>query len=241
MQHAVGKRSGRGRQEKQQPPSRPRSAALSRPVVIVKFSNGKHIDTALSAASAKQQQQRINEQIAARHVLLIDETGAKCGVMPVAKALAMAQERKLDLVEVAPHGKPVVCKLLDYGRHAYREKKKRNEARARQKQTATKMVKFRPNTFKGDYETKVGRIRRFLQQGDKVKVVMMFRGREIIHIQHGFQTFERLLADIAEDGSSDGKPSVEGRFINMMLVPTSKGKQAAANGAADAEPAPQEA
>ncbi|MBF2735720.1 MAG: translation initiation factor IF-3 [Betaproteobacteria bacterium AqS2] len=202
-------------------------------MVVESSPDGTRIHQALNTTA--KQQQRINEQIEAKHVLLIDEKGDKHGVMPVADALAIAQERKLDLVEVAPNGKPIVCKLLDYGRHVYREKKKRNEARSRQKQTATKMVKFRPNTFKGDYATKLGRIRRFLRQGDKVKVVMMFRGREIIHINHGFETFERLLADLAEDGAADSKPAVEGRFIQMTVLPLPGRRQAAAaNGGAAA-------
>lgn len=149
-------------------------------------------------------------------------------MLPVEEALAKASERNLDLVEVAPHGRPVVCKLLDYGRYSYHEKKKRNEARTKQRQTSTKMVKFRPNTFEGDYKVKMQRIRRFLGAGDKVKVVMQFKGREIIHAQHGFQLFRRIADEIADAGSVDAKPSAEGRFIHMVLAPVPEGKRGAA-------------
>lgn len=146
--------------------------------------------------------------------------------MPVEQALEIASEKSLDLVEVAPNGKPVVCKLLDYGRYSYHEKKKRNEAKTKQRQTTIKMVKFRPNTFEGDYKVKMQKIRRFLGAGDKVKVVMQFKGREIIHSQQGFALFNRIAEEIAEDGTVDAHPTAEGRFINMVLAPIPESKRA---------------
>lgn len=168
--------------------------------------------------------------------------------MPTPKAIEIASERKLDLVEVAANGNPVVCKLLDYGRYSYHEKKKRNEARSRSRQTGTKLVKFRPNTFKGDFKVKLGRIRRFLEAGDKVKVVMQFRGREFIYSDNGFAMFARIAEEVGELGFIDAKPSSEGRMIHMMLAPTPGRRReqakarAEANGAAAAngkeKPAP---
>ena len=154
--------------------------------------------------------------------------------MPVEKALAQATDKQLDLVEVAPQGNPVVCKLLDYGRFSYQEKKKRNEARSKQRQATTKMVKFRPNTFEGDYRIKMQKIRHFLDEGDKVKVVMQFKGREIIHSQHGFQLFDRIAAELEGQGYVDAKPSAEGRLINMTIMPVLKHKKTPSNGAATA-------
>ena len=145
--------------------------------------------------------------------------------MPVEEALALAQEKSLDLVEVAPNGKPVVCKMLDYGKYSYHEKKKRTEARAKVRVTTTKMVKFRPNTFEGDYKVKMNRIRKFLGMGDKVKVVMQFRGREIIHAQNGYQLFRRIAGEIEGDGTVDAEPTSEGRFIHMVLAPAARAKE----------------
>lgn len=161
---------------------------------------------------------RINDQIDARQVRLIDENGGQLGVLTLDEALALANTKQLDLVEVAPQTTPAVCKLMDYGRHTYQEKKRRNEARNKQRSVLTKVVKFRPNTFKGDYAVKTERIRRFLEAGDKVKVIMQFRGREIIHAQHGFEVFTRLAAELTDCCTVDSAPSTEGRFLNMVLV-----------------------
>ena len=170
--------------------------------------------------------------------MLIDDQGKQLGVIPVEQALELATNKNLDLVEVAPNGKPVVCKLLDYGRYSYHEKKKRNEARTKQRQTTTKMVKFRPNTFEGDYNVKMQKIRRFLGMGDKVKVVMQFKGREIIHLQHGFTLFNRISEEIAGEGGEglvDSKPAAEGRFIHMMLAPIPEGKRSKATAGINGE------
>ena len=162
---------------------------------------------------------RINEQIDAKAVRLIDEKGTQLGVKSISDALAIASEKQLDLVEVAPKGSPVVCKLLNYGRFAYQEKKKRNVNKTRQRNSTIKMVKFRPNTFKGDRQIKMQKIRRFLEEGDKVKAVMQFRGREIIHTQHGFEVFKQIAAELSDCGVVDLSPTAEGKFINMMLAP----------------------
>ena len=191
-----------------------------------------------AVTAQKQQQQRINEQIEARQILLIDDGGKPLGVIPTRKAIEIATERKLDLVEVASNGNPVVCKLLDYGHYSYREKKKRNEARSRSRQTGTKMVKFRPNTFEGDYKIKLARIQRFLEAGDKVKVVMQFRGREFIYSENGVAIFNRIAEEVGDFGFVDAQPSSEGRMIHMLLAPTPQKKrdQAKNNGAANGKP-----
>lgn len=162
---------------------------------------------------------RINEQIDAKVVRLIDENGGQLGIINISEALAVANDKKLDLVEIAPNDKPIVCKLLDYGRFAYQKKKKRSENKSRQRGTSTKMVKFRPNTFRGDLQVKLQKIRRFLNDGDKVKVVMQFRGREIIHTQQGFEVFKHLAEELSDCGSIDMAPVAEGKFINMMFAP----------------------
>lgn len=176
--------------------------------------------------------------IEARQVRLIGEDGAQLGVLRLEEALALAGEKQLDLVEVAANSEPAVCKLMDYGRHSYKEKKKRTEARSKQRAMMTKMVKFRPNTYKGDYEVKRNRIRRFLSAGDKVKVVMQFRGREIIHAQHGVEMFDNLAGELSDCSTVDAKPSTEGRFLNMVLAPLPtkvREQRAQLNGQADGE------
>lgn len=173
---------------------------------------------------------RANEQIHARKVRLIDDVGEQLGVLALEDALALATEKELDLVEVAPQANPVVCRLMDFGRHSYQEKKKRNEARAKQHNVMTKMVKFRPNTFKGDYEVKANKIRHFLEQGDKVKAVMQFRGREIIHAQNGYAVFKRLAEELSDCCTPDAEPTTEGRFIHMILAPLPARLRAKANG-----------
>lgn len=152
-------------------------------------------------------------------VRLIDEDGTQLGVKLIDEARQLAEAKELDLVEVANLAEPPVCKLIDYGRHAYREKKKRHEAKVKQRSTAIKTVKFRPNTFDGDYTVKSNKIRRFINGGDKVKVIMQFRGREIIHADNGKEVFARLASELADCCTVDQQPTTEGRFLNMLLVP----------------------
>ena len=167
---------------------------------------------------------------------MIDDKGERVGVIPVEEALEMASDKNLDLVEVAsPTGKHMVCKLLDYGRYSYHEKKRRNEARTKQRQATTKMIKFRPNTFEGDYKVKLQKIRRFLSAGDKVKVVMQFKGREIIHSQHGFLLFNKLAEELSDAGTVDAKPAAENRYIQMVLAPIPGSKRGKALGTVNGE------
>lgn len=152
-------------------------------------------------------------------VRLIDSEGKQVGVVPLERALDYAEESSLDLVEIMPNETPSVCKLLDYGKHKYRERKKRHEARAKQKQIMVKEVKFRLSTSTGDYETKIRNVRRFLEGGDKVKVSLWFRGREIVKTGLGFEMLDRVAKDVSDIASVEQRSKLEGKRALMMLVP----------------------
>ena len=181
---------------------------------------------------------RVNLEIDAREVFLIDDKGDKLGNLPIEEALGMAGEQRLDLVEVAPTNgtRPPVCKLMDYGRHSYQIKKKRTEAKTKHRSTLVKMIKFRPNTYEGDYKVKVDRIRHFIEKGDKVKVVMQFRGREIIYAKNSYDLFNRVAKELSDVASVDSPASSEGRFINMLLAPLpSRLRKKNGNGSAETD------
>ena len=154
---------------------------------------------------------------------LISESGEQLGVVSVREALAMAEEQDVDLVEISPTAKPPVCKLMDYGKYKYQQAKKRDEAKKNQKQVQIKEIKFRPGTDEGDYQIKMRNINRFLADGDKVKVTLRFRGREMAHQDIGLDVLERVkndLADISVVESAPGK--LEGRQAVMVLAPKKK-------------------
>ncbi|MBT9259513.1 MAG: translation initiation factor IF-3 [Clostridiales bacterium] len=163
--------------------------------------------------------QRINEQIRAREVRLIDEKGEQLGIIPLAEALRIARERGLDLVEVASQAQPVVCRLMDYGRYKYEMAKREREARRHQKIQEIKEVKLRVNIDDHDFEVKARNAMRFLKDGDKVKATIMFRGREITHPELGLRVLERLTEYVQEVGQVEQPPRVEGRNMVMMLAP----------------------
>ena len=140
--------------------------------------------------------QRINAQITAPEVRLIADNGDQLGIVPVAQALQLAEEQSVDLVEIAPLARPPVCKLMDYGKYRYREQKKAHEAKLKQRQIQVKEIKFRPGTDEGDYKIKVGKLIQFLQEGDKAKVTLRFRGREMAHQEFGMRILERVKADL---------------------------------------------
>ncbi len=176
---------------------------------------------------------RINNQITASSVRLIDENGKQLGVVDLDKALQIAGERLLDLVEVAPDSKPIVCKLLDYGKHAFLEKKKRHESKTRQRRTLVKEVKFRMSTGESDYRIKLRNIGRFLEAGDKVKVSIWFRGREIVHHRLASKVIDRLKDDLEGKAVLESEPLLEGKRMNLMFAPV-KAKPKDSNGAAGA-------
>ena len=134
----------------------------------------------------------------------------------------MAEEQDVDLVEISPTAKPPVCKLMDFGKYKYEQSKKRDEAKKKQKQVQIKEIKFRPGTDDGDYNIKMRKVREFLTEGDKVKITLRFRGREMAHQQIGAQLLERVKADVAEEAQIESFPKLEGRQMVMMLAPKKK-------------------
>ncbi len=141
------------------------------------------------------------------------------GIVPIDRALAMAEEHEVDLVEIAPTAKPPVCRLMDYGKYKYTEQKKRHEAKLRQKQIQVKEIKFRPGTDEGDYQIKLRNLIRFLGDGDKAKVTLRFRGREMAHQEFGVKLLERVKADLEPYGQVEQFPKLEGRQMVMVLAP----------------------
>ena len=165
---------------------------------------------------------RINDRIRVPEVRLVGSEGEQIGIVPIGEALRMAQEADLDLVEVAPDARPPVCKLMDYGKFKYESAQKAREARRNQVLTVIKEMKLRPKIDSHDYETKKGHVVRFLKAGDKVKVTIMFRGREQSRPELGFRLLQRLSADVAELGFVESAPKQDGRNMIMVLAPHKK-------------------
>ena len=162
---------------------------------------------------------RINDMIDEPTVLLIDAEGEKRGVIPTDEAIRMAEEAGLDLVEVSPNAKPPVCKLLDYGKFKYQAQKKANEARKKQKTVEVKEIKMRPNIDTHDYDVKMRAMLRFFEEGDKVKVTLRFRGREMAHQELGMQLLNRVKEQVEEIAKVELYPRLEGRQMIMVLAP----------------------
>ena len=171
---------------------------------------------------AAQDGTRRNEQIRAREVRVVDAEGKQAGILSVAEALAMAHEAGLDLVEVSPNAVPPVCKIMDYGKFKYEKQQKEKEIKRNQTVVQIKEIKVRPKTDDHDYETKLRHIRRFLGDGDRCKVTVFFRGREIVHKDRGESILSKIIADTADVGKVEQAPSAEGRTLQMMLVPLPK-------------------
>jgi translation initiation factor IF-3 len=162
---------------------------------------------------------RMNEDIRVREVRLIDENGDNVGVVPIADALARATAAGLDLVEISPDANPPVTKILDYGKYKYQEQKKAAEARKRQKIVEIKEIKMRPSIDDHDYDVKMRSMRRFFDDGDKVKVTLRFRGRELSHQELGWQVLQRVKADTEPHAKVESEPRMEGRQMVMVLAP----------------------
>jgi translation initiation factor IF-3 len=171
---------------------------------------------------------RINDRIRVPEVRLVGPEGEQVGIVPIGKALELAAESDLDLVEVAPMARPPVCKLMDYGKFKYESAQKAREARRNQALTVIKEMKLRPKIDSHDYETKKGHVERFLKQGDKVKVTIMFRGREQSRPELGFRLLQRLAEDIQELGYVESSPKQDGRNMIMVVAPHRNAKQARA-------------
>ena len=187
---------------------------------------------------------RVNERIRVPQVRLISETGDQVGVIPTEQALRYAQERDLDLVEVAAEARPPVCRVLDYSKYKYEQDQKAKAARKHQQQVTIREMKLRPKIATNDYETKKGHVRRFLDKGDKVKVTIMFRGRETTHPERGEQLLMRLAEDVADLGTVEQRPSLDGRNMTMVMNPVKakerkpeSEKKKARRGEAEPEPA----
>jgi translation initiation factor IF-3 len=172
-----------------------------------------------AAPPTKEEGHRINNRIEAREVRLIDAEGQNIGVVPTRQAIIMAEEAGLDLVEVSPDAKPPVAKILDYGKFKYQEQKKQNEARKKQKIIEIKEIKMRPMIDDHDYDVKMKAVKRFFEEGDKVKVTLRFRGREMAHQELGQQLLNRVKADTTEIAKVESEPRFEGRQIVMVLAP----------------------
>jgi len=169
-------------------------------------------------------------------VRLVAENGDQLGIQPVAEALRMAEEKNVDLVEIAPLANPPVCKLMDYGKFRYREQKKAHEAKLKQKQIQVKEIKFRPGTDEGDYKIKLGKLIEFLEEGDKAKVTLRFRGREMAHKEFGERLLERVRKDLDPFGLVEQFPRLEGRQMVMVLAPKKKGAVPAKAAKLEAKP-----
>ncbi|MBL0969065.1 MAG: translation initiation factor IF-3 [Brevundimonas sp.] len=161
----------------------------------------------------------INQEIRATRVLLIDQNGEKQGVMPLSAALEAAEEAGLDLVQIVANPDAPVCKILDYGKHRFQEQKKKAEARKRQKVVELKEIKLRPNIDTHDYEVKAKAMHRFFDEGDKVKVTLRFRGREMAHPELGMKLLNKVQADFEEIAKVEYAPRMEGRQMIMILAP----------------------
>ena len=182
-------------------------------------------------------QTRVNERIRVPEVRLIDESGEQVGIMRTQDALKLAQERDLDLVEVAAEAKPPVCRILDYSKYKYEQVQKQKAARKHQTQINVREIKFRPKIAQHDYDTKKGHVVRFLRARDKVKVTIMFRGREMAHPERGEMILNRLAEDLGELAIVEQRPQQDGRNMTMMLGPGRASVEADGDGGASAQEA----
>jgi translation initiation factor IF-3 len=165
---------------------------------------------------------RVNERIRVREVRVIDADGAQVGIMPPQQALELARGKGLDLVEIAPQAQPPVCRIINFGKYQYEQKKKQKEARAKQTFITVKEIKFRPGTDEHDYTFKKNNAVRILHEGDKVKATVHFRGREITHKELGAALLQRLEKDLADAGTVEVRPKLEGMNMFIMLTPKKK-------------------
>lgn len=164
--------------------------------------------------------------IRVKEVAVIDTDGEQLGTFPTREAISLAQDKDMDLVEVSPNANPPVCRIMDWGKHKYKQSKRAHEAKKNQKVIHVKEVKFRPNTDKHDFDFKVKHVLRFLEAGDKAKVVIFFKGREIVHRTGGAKLLDRVAEAVEDYGVIEQKAKQEGRTLTMILVPKIKKKEA---------------
>ena len=165
---------------------------------------------------------RVNEQIRVREVRLIDGEGEQRGIVPILEALKIAKEQELDLVEVAPQANPPVCKILDYGKYRFELEKKLRDSKKKQKVLKLKEIRMQPKIADGDIEFKSKHIKEFLAEGNKVKVTVRFRGRELAHTELGLEVLKEVLNRLEDDYTLEKQPAMEGRFMSMVVVPKVK-------------------
>ena len=182
----------------------------------VRFSFGEQL------IATEKKQTRINGEITTPEIRLVGVEGEPLGIVKIYDALRQAEEADLDLVEIAPTAQPPVCKIMDYGKFKYQESKKQHEAKLKQKQVQIKEIKFRPGTDEGDYQIKLRNLIKFLEEGDKTKITLRFRGREMAHQEIGMNQLRRVAADLAELAVVEQFPKMEGRQLVMMLAPKKK-------------------
>jgi translation initiation factor IF-3 len=176
-----------------------------------------------TSRSKKTDRININEEIRAREVRVINPDGSQVGILPIRKALESAVEHGLDLVEISPNADPPVCKIMDYGRYKYEQTKKQQEAKKKQTTFQLKEIKVRPKTGEHDLQVKIGHIKKFLTKKDKVKVTVMFRGREIVHRELGRKQLDVVVEMLGNLATVENPPRMEGRFLSMILVPNREG------------------
>ena len=165
---------------------------------------------------------RLNEDIEASTVRLVSDDGTQVGIVGLQQALDLAREKTMDLVEISPDAEPPVCKIMDYGKHVFDLKKKTAMQKKKQKQTQVKEMKFRPGTDEGDYQIKLRNVTRFLENGDKAKITLRFRGREMAHQDLGIAMVKRIEHDLEDIAQVEQYPKLEGRQMTMVFAPKSK-------------------
>ncbi len=176
------------------------------------------------ATNAKEAQTLLNEEITAKEVRVVTADGEPLGIMSSRDALKIAYEKELDLVMIAPMATPPVCKIMDYGKFCFEKQKREKEAKKKQTTVELKEIQLSCRIDTHDYETKLNHAKKFLTSGNKVRVVMKFRGREMSHMAIGRELIEKFIADVAEMGSCDKKPSLEGRFMSVVINPLTNKK-----------------
>ena len=164
----------------------------------------------------------MNGDITANEIRLIDMDGENKGVVPIAEAMEMAAQAKLDLVEIVPNAETPVCRIMDYGKYRFEESKKSQQSRKKQKKTVVKEIKFRPGTEEADYQVKLRKLTEFLEVGDKTKITIRFRGREMAHRELGAELLDKIEADLSEFGEVEQRPKMEGRQMVMVIAPIKK-------------------
>lgn len=171
---------------------------------------------------AEDKQSRLNDEITVPEVRLIDQDGEQKGIVTIQEALQAAADAELDLVEIVPNSKPPVCRLMDFGKFRFQQKKKLHDQRKKQRQIQIKEIKFRPGTELGDYQVKLRKLIEFIEAGDRAKVTVRFRGREMAHMELGRKLLKRIEEDMSEVATVDQYPQSEGRQMTMLLIPKKK-------------------